>query len=155
MTTFRTTSNAAEVAEDFLKARAAIDPALQADMAPLMHETIGVERQFAPKGTKTHERGKTLAESIYGKVGRLGFQTRTNKPYANIINSGGRTGPHEIVPRRKQALAFGGVVLKRVNHPGGHYRAEHYAEKTVAVIEPRWIAELTKTVNRAIETALS
>lgn len=155
MTTFRTTSNAAEVAADFLKARAAIDPAFQADMGPLGKEALEVERGFTPKGKKVHERGKTLSESIYLKVGRLGFQTRTNKRYANIINSGGRTGPHEIVPRKKQALAFGGFVLKRVNHPGGHYRAEHFAEKTIAVIEPRWIEETTKTVNRAIEEALS
>ena len=155
MTTFRVTSNAAQVAEDFLRARAVIDPALQADMAPLGKEALEVERHFTPKGSAHRSRGKTLSDSIYLKVGRLGFQTRTNKSYANIINSGGHTGPHMILPKRKQALAFNGIVTKSVHHPGGHYRAEHFAEKMIDVIEPRWVAVLSKTVNEAIETALS
>ena len=153
MTTFRVTSNAGQVAEAFLRARAAIDPALQADMAPLGKEALETEKHFTPKGSAHRGRGATLADSIHLKVGRLGFQTRTSKSYANIINSGGQTGPHMILPRRKQALAFNGIVTKIVNHPGGHYRAEHFAEKMIAVIEPRWVAVLSKTVNEAIEAA--
>lgn len=42
----------------------------------------------------------------------------TNKKYAAIQNFGGKTGPHVITPRNKKALAFGGRVVKRVNHPG-------------------------------------
>lgn len=148
------TSNAGEVAEDFLKARAAIDPAMQAETGTLAQETLRVERGFTPKA-KSHTRGKSLSDSIYVKQGKLGFQTRTSKRYANIINSGGSTGPHEIVPRKKQALAFGGIVLKRVNHPGGHYRAEHFAEKTVAVMEPRVIKAWQDAVTESIERATS
>lgn len=40
----------------------------------------------------------------------------TNRPYAAAMNNGSR--PHEIKPRFKKALAFGGKVFRRVKHPG-------------------------------------
>lgn len=42
----------------------------------------------------------------------------TNVVYARIHNEGGTTRPHVIRPRYKQALAFNGRVVKKVNHPG-------------------------------------
>ena len=40
----------------------------------------------------------------------------TNRPYAAAMNNGSK--PHDILPRTKKALAFGGRVVKRVRHPG-------------------------------------
>ena len=42
----------------------------------------------------------------------------TNVPYAAILHNGGKTRPHVIRPRNKQALSFNGKVFKQVNHPG-------------------------------------
>lgn len=39
-------------------------------------------------------------------------------PYAAGHQFGVQTKPHVIRPRRKQALAFGGGVFAKVNHPG-------------------------------------
>jgi len=40
----------------------------------------------------------------------------TNRPYAAAMNNGSK--PHDILPRTKKALAFGGKVFKKVHHPG-------------------------------------
>lgn len=50
----------------------------------------------------------------------------TNVVYAAIHNFGGRTKPHTIYPRHKKALAFGGKVLKKVNHPGSNIPARPF-----------------------------
>jgi phage virion morphogenesis protein len=50
----------------------------------------------------------------------------SNKPYAAIQHFGGKTSPHVIRPREKKALAFGGRVVKQVNHPGSNIPARPY-----------------------------
>jgi phage virion morphogenesis protein len=42
----------------------------------------------------------------------------TNVVYAAIHQLGGQTKAHVILPKNKKALAFGGRVVKKVNHPG-------------------------------------
>jgi hypothetical protein len=155
VTTFSLSSNLDEVLSELALARAQVDPTVQAEMAHFGPETLDVEKQLAPKGKRHRDRGKTLAESIYLKVGTLGFQTRTSKRYANIIDRGGVTGAHPILPKRKKALAFNGIVTKSVHHPGSHYRANLFAERTVAVMEPRVTKGLGEAVQASIERALS
>lgn len=55
----------------------------------------------------------------------------TNKAYAAMINFGGQTKPHVIRPRYKRALAFGGVVVRQVNHPGSKIPARPFMTLTV------------------------
>ncbi len=50
----------------------------------------------------------------------------TNKKYAAIHQRGGKTKPHIIKPRNKKALAFGGRVVKSVNHPGSNIPARPF-----------------------------
>lgn len=51
----------------------------------------------------------------------------SNLVYARIINEGGRTKAHEIRPRNKQALAFGGRgPFGKVNHPGSNIPARRF-----------------------------
>ncbi|WP_448761746.1 phage virion morphogenesis protein [Acinetobacter tandoii] len=50
----------------------------------------------------------------------------SNKVYAAIHQFGGKTSPHVIRPKHKQALAFGGGVFKQVNHPGSDITARPY-----------------------------
>lgn len=65
-----------------------------------------------------------LARSIHSKVDRntasvIGrvFSSGDVK-YARIHEYGGKTAPHIIEPKNAKALAFGGGVYARVNHPG-------------------------------------
>lgn len=46
--------------------------------------------------------------------------------YAAIHQFGGRTSPHVIRPRYKQALAFNGIVRKSVQHPGSDIPARPF-----------------------------
>lgn len=164
MTTFKLSSNIDEIQLAMQIARAEVDPAIQAEVAPYGAETVQVEKQLAPKAARSlgasaigghRGTGKSLAESIYLKPGTLGFQTRTNKRYADIINRGGATGPHAILPKRKTALAFNGIVVKGVHHPGSHYKASRFAERTVAVMTPRIVKGWGDAVQNSIERSLS
>jgi phage gpG-like protein len=60
----------------------------------------------------------------------------TNVEYAKILEVGGQTPPHEIVPRFKKALAFTvgseDVVVKRVQHPGSRIPAQPYLRPALA-----------------------
>jgi phage gpG-like protein len=50
----------------------------------------------------------------------------SNLVYAGIHQSGGQTKAHEIRPRNKRALAFGGGVYTKVNHPGSKIPARPF-----------------------------
>lgn len=50
----------------------------------------------------------------------------TNVVYAAIQNFGGKTRAHEIRPRHKKALAFGGRFARKVNHPGSDIPARPF-----------------------------
>ena len=50
----------------------------------------------------------------------------TNLVYAAIHQLGGTTRPHVILPKNKQALAFNGRVVKKVNHPGSKIPARPF-----------------------------
>lgn len=50
----------------------------------------------------------------------------TNLAYAAIHHYGGQTRPHTIRPKNGKALAFGGRVYKKVNHPGSKIPARPF-----------------------------
>lgn len=58
--------------------------------------------------------GSSLHYSVSGNELTIG----SSAIYAAIHQLGGKTKPHSILPRKKQALAFGGRVVKKVDHPG-------------------------------------
>ena len=67
-----------------------------------------------------------LADSITSQSSNTTAQIGTNMVYAAIQHMGGRTSAHKISPKNKQALAFGGFVVKSVNHPGSEIDARPY-----------------------------
>lgn len=82
---------------------------------PLKASTLAA-RAVAGKSGKILQATGKLAASITPFHGGNFAGVGTNRPYAAAMNNGSRA--HEIVPRTKQALAFGGKVFKRVKHPG-------------------------------------
>lgn len=68
----------------------------------------------------------TLKKSIQSDSGMTWARVGTNEPYARIHQFGGKTKPHVIKPRNKKALAFGGRVVKSVNHPGSDIPARPF-----------------------------
>ena len=78
-----------------------------------------------------------LASSIQPNFGDDYAKVGTNKAYAPVHQFG--SGPYTIRPRHKQALAFGGIMRKKVNHPGVPARpflglsAQHKADIVEAI----------------------
>lgn len=71
-------------------------------------------------------RHPTLSKSFHLEVTANYAKLSNPMPYAAIHQFGGQTAAHKIVPRRRQALAFGGVVVRSVNHPGSQIPARPF-----------------------------
>ena len=137
------------VTEQFNKLMAGVKNA-----SPLMRIIAGdmmdeVEDNFAQQGrpkwlgfkyTPSAKRGGSsakllqdsgqLASSIQEHSSNDTAVVGTNKVYAAIHQFGGKTKPHIIRPRNKKALAFGGRVVKSVNHPGSNIPARPFLSIT-------------------------
>lgn len=118
--------------------RAAAEPAaLMVSIAGVMKDAV--EENFAQQGRPKWQGLKApgrdgmilqdtarLATSITSASDAASAQVGTNVAYAAIHQFGGKTRPHVIRPRNKKALAFGGRVVKQVNHPGSDIPARPF-----------------------------
>lgn len=86
---------------------------------------------------KILQRSGRLAASIVRSSTSTQAQVGTNVVYAAIHNFGGRTKPHVIRAKNKRALAFGGIVVRQVNHPGSQIPARPFLRLT-----PRDLADI-------------
>lgn len=75
---------------------------------------------------KILQRSGRLASSIVQRFDSNQAVVGTNVVYAAIHQFGGQTKPHVIRPRTKRALAFGGIVVRQVNHPGSKIPARPF-----------------------------
>lgn len=116
-----------------------------ATIAGIMHDEV--EENFAQQGrpgwlglkapvAKRRQGGMILqdsgqlAASIEQGYDGSSAWVGTNKVYAAIHQLGGQTRPHIITPRKKKALAFGGRVVTKVNHPGSKIPARPFLSIT-------------------------
>lgn len=67
-----------------------------------------------------------LRDSVVTSSTETSAAIGTNVVYAAIHQFGGQTRPHVILPKNKQALAFNGRVVKKVNHPGSKIPARPF-----------------------------
>lgn len=129
-------SNVAELMGRIIQATNHRQP-LMRNIAAIMLDAV--EENFAQEGRPKWQGLKPPGRDgkILQKSGRLAGSMNdmsdndsstvgTNVKYAAIQNNGGRTRPHEIRPRNKKALAFGGRVVKKVNHPGSDIPARQF-----------------------------
>jgi phage virion morphogenesis protein len=79
---------------------------------------------------KILQRTGSLAASITQESGAGFARVGTNKVYAAIQQFGGTTRAHVIRPRSKRALAFGGIVVREVHHPGSRIPARPFLALT-------------------------
>lgn len=70
------------------------------------------------KGGKILQDTGRLAASLHSWATADEAGVGVSAIYAAIHQLGGQTKPHVILPRNKKALAFGGHLVKKVNHPG-------------------------------------
>lgn len=78
----------------------------------------------------------------------------SNKEYAAIHQFGGKTKPHTIRPVKGQALAFGGVVVRQVNHPGSDIPARPFLPVLPdGSLQPEANEEVLDTILQHLENA--
>lgn len=105
-----------------LENRQPLMQAISEDMLSAVMENF--EQEGRPKWLPVQRAGKILQNtrrlmsSIDNGADNNMAVVGTNVVYARIHNEGGTTRPHVNRPRYKQALAFNGRVVKKVNHPG-------------------------------------
>ena len=113
---------------------------LMREIAALMGEAV--EDNFAAQGRpawaglkSASRRGGKLLQDTGRLAGSVTQQSDnntaavgTNVKYAAIHQFGGQTSPHVIRPRNKRALAFGGRVVKSLNHPGSAIPARPFLQ---------------------------
>lgn len=123
--------------ERLVKATTNREPVMR-DIAAIMVDAV--EENFAQEGRpkwqglkppgrdggKILQKSGRLASSITPDSDNDSAMAGTNVKYAPIQNCGGTTRPHEIRPRNKQALKFGGRYAKKVNHPGSKIPAREF-----------------------------
>ena len=73
-------------------------------------------RALIPDSGRAHKvklkKSITYGTKAYGFTGYV----RSKAPHAHLVHDGVK--PHDIKPKRKQALNLGGAVRKTVHHPG-------------------------------------
>ncbi len=79
---------------------------------------------------KILQRSGSLAASVNWRITEGSAVVYTNKKYAAIQNFGGKTKAHVIKPREKRVLAFGGIIVRSVNHPGSKLPARPFMKLT-------------------------
>lgn len=87
---------------------------------------LGIQPREGREGGKILQDTGQLAASISTSSDATSASIGSNKVYAAIHQFGGKTSPHIIRPRNKKALAFGGRVVKSVNHPGSNIPARPF-----------------------------
>lgn len=120
---------------------------LMADIAGIMADAVeenfaqegrpkwlGLKPPGRPGGKILQDSGR-LASSITPASDNDSALVGTNVKYAAIHQFGGKTRPHEIRPRNGKALAFGGRVLAKVNHPGSDIPARPFLVLTDSDVE--------------------
>lgn len=101
----------------------------------------------------TPVRTGTLRASIHTDGAKVAGYTVTAKvatggeasAYAELVHEG--TGPHIILPRQAKALAFNGIVVKSVHHPGTP--AFKYIERPLIANRPVYLALIERAAAAA------
>ena len=143
------------------------------DLSPAMRKIAGtlahvVEENFEAEGRprwEPSERAKNEGGVTLQKSGRLAASIATdydastvvigsNVEYARIHQLGGKTKPHTIRPTTKKALAFGGHVVKSVNHPGSDIPARPFLPVTAdGNLQPEASEAVLDTILRHLKRA--
>lgn len=92
--------------------------ALRAALVESAEHLVGAAQAASPVETGTL-RASIHAGDVVGGGASVSIRVSTGgeaNDYAIFVHEG--TGPHIILPKNAKALAFGGIVVKKVHHPG-------------------------------------
>lgn len=101
-------------------------------------------------GTLARSINVELSEQADGFSARVG-DLKKAVVYASIHEYGGVTPPHVILPKKKKALAFGGGVYAKVNHPGSRILEKRYLRDSLAEQKQEFFARVRAAVSQGIK----
>jgi len=111
---------------------AAVEAKMTAAVAELQRHVIDDKLHGQMLNARTGRLASAVERSIEVKDGNIvgAIFVNDSVPYAAILEHGGSTAPHDIVPDKAKALAFamGGkhVFARVVHHPGSRFPARPY-----------------------------
>ena len=131
------------------------------------HARLGGKKAYKKNGelTAAAQRRQDAGFRILQHTGQLAASITTdydssraaigsNKEYAAIHQFGGKTRAHTIRPVKAKALAFGGTVVKSVNHPGSNIPARPFLPVTADdSLQPEASEEVLDTILRHLKRA--
>jgi phage gpG-like protein len=137
--------------------RAALTEKVQALASALYAQVVGVNLN----GSVLNARSGTLRDSI-----QIDVQSQDSRidakifsdgdvPYAAILEFGGKTAAHEILPDKARALAFLAngkqVFARRIQHPGSTFAARSYLGGALDDASGEIVATLREVIAAAAE----
>lgn len=112
-----------------------------------------VSRSGKLESTVTFKKARKLTN--IGLIGGSLSMGDRSTPYAGILEYGGRTRPHMIVPRRSSVLVFfwpkvgKTMFLKRVSHPGSSFEPRAVLGRGMARAEPVMVKKVVRNLDKA------
>jgi hypothetical protein len=116
-------------------------------------------KQAGEKAILPHARRETASDSptdpgqiVVKTTSQYGYLTTRTKKAGRIVgllNFGGILHA-PVVPKKKQAVAFGGVVVAKVTSPR-HYKGKHFLEKSIIQGLPMYTTVLLKEIMHAFD----
>ena len=100
---------------------------------------------------------RSITPSVSGTDTMAVGTVSTNVEYARIHEFGGKTSPHEILPKRGRALAFEWkgqlVFFKKVQHPGSVFPERSFMRSALEEMKPGIIDEFQNAIFEVIGRA--
>lgn len=91
----------------------------------------------------------TSSDAVIAKIFSSG-----DVKYAGIHEFGGKTMPHVIVPKKAQALHFGGKFYAKVNHPGSNMPVRSFLRSSLREMSTEISLGMKEAVVRAAQKSV-
>lgn len=136
--------------------RAAVTAELEHDMADLAQYVVTDKLSGQVLNKKTGALAAAVSARVTGAGDTITGEVYVGAqvPYARILEQGGQTPAHMILPVKAQYLHFFGardgqeLFLKRVNHPGSKIPAFGYLSSALADKADEIVAGVTAAINK-------
>jgi hypothetical protein len=158
-----TITGEAETQQRFLSVADRIREELALQMETTMENLQDYIKQSKLSGQSVNVRSGRLRAAVSHRVLLEGKDIRgevfiplAQVPYAGVLNDGGRTRPHTILPRSRYSLRFiagdgATVFARRVNHPGSQFSARNFMGGGLTDMTQRILKDLQEAAVRGLK----
>lgn len=102
-------------------------------VGPILEESIkksaAILANHTDADTVPYKTGTLVRSFNPAKIDGLVARWFPRTDYARILDQGGRTRPHVILPKNKKALKTPFGIFKKINHPGSMFKPRYYMRR--------------------------